>query len=70
MLYIYTPTTGSRAHDAIAPDGPSQEVGHWSEIILHTARVFIDPTAVLYLKSCPPLSVPLMVPAAIIEYAL
>ena len=28
--------------DVIAPDAPSQEVGHWSQIILHTAHVFVN----------------------------
>ena len=37
--------------DIIPPNAPSQEVGHWSAIILHTARVFIAPLLVFHLKS-------------------
>ena len=41
---ICTPITGTSACYTIAPDAPSQEVGYWSEIILHTAQVFVDST--------------------------
>ena len=48
-----------RTCDIIAPNALSQEVGHWSAIILHTARVFIDPTLGVPFKiSMPPM--PLM----------
>ena len=37
--------------DVIGSDAPSQDVGHWSRIILHTAHVFLGiPQGVFYLK--------------------
>ena len=33
--------------DVNAPDAPSQDVEHWSKIILHMARVFVDLTRVV-----------------------
>ena len=64
---MYTLTT--HICDAIATNAPSQEVGHWSMAILHTARVIVDPTrGVLFKMLMPP--VPPMSRAAIIEYTL
>ena len=63
---MYTPTFRyQRTCDAIDPNAPSQEVGHWSAIMLHTSRVFIDPTQRVLFK----IPMPPMVRATIIEYA-
>ena len=37
---IHTFTTGTSTHD---PDAATQDIGHWGRIVLHTARVFLDP---------------------------
>ena len=66
--YLYSHYRYQRTCDVIVPNAPSQEVGHWSGPILHTACVFIDSTPGAPLKiSMPP--IPSMVRAAIIEYA-
>ena len=41
LCYVNSHYRYQRTSDVIPPDAPSQEVGHWSAIILHTARVFI-----------------------------
>ena len=40
-----------RTCDAIAPGVPSQEVGHWNGIILHTAYVSVDPARGVVFKN-------------------
>ena len=57
------------ACDAISPDAPAKkEVRHWNRIILHKARVFVDPTWGVLFKILMALMPP-MVRTAIIEYA-
>ena len=50
------------------PDAPSQEVGHWSRIILYMERIFVDPTRGVLFKILTT-QIPPMVRAAITEYA-
>ena len=50
-----------RIYDVIAHNAPSQEVGHWSVIILHTARVFITSITGILFKIPVPL-IPLIPP--------
>ena len=54
-----------RICDVIPPNVPSQEVGHWSVVILHMARVFIAPTPGVPFK----ISMPPTIQPAKIEYA-
>ena len=69
LCYLYSHYRYHHTCDVIPPpNAPSQEVGHWNAIILHTARVFIDPTPGVPFKISI-LSMSLMVRAAIIEYA-
>ena len=44
LAVIYTHYSHQHTCYVVAPDAPSEEVGHWSAITLHTTRVFIAPT--------------------------
>ena len=66
LCYVYSHYRYQRTCDAIPPNAPSQVVGHWSAIILHTAHVFITPTPGVPFK----IPVPPTARPVIIEYSL
>ena len=65
--YLYSHYRYQRTCDVIAPNAPSQEVGHWSAIILHTVQAFIALTPAVLVKISAP-NLPLR--PAIIDNAL
>ena len=59
LCYVYFHLRYQCTCDAITPDVPSQEVGHWCGISLHMAHVFVDPTPGVPFKISSPLVPPI-----------